>query len=391
MLFIMYKIITNKNELSSRGQKKYYSNTLNMQTQSSSNRTDSNVDSAPMSLPKVRSVQGRRRQTSVQPEHPRSATIISRVAARVVNMVETNIDVDSDLSDKSKRKEEKRQMKLQRKEDKRRRKEEKEEQKRRKKEEKKEERRIKKEAKRIKKEARKIKKELKRIEETKRMRKEEAKEERRKKREEERNQGEQEHQSEKEEQMLKDAKERQRKLKEQKAKTETKAKEKNPKSGKKLKPTKVRERLSPKTTYKHEVKIVIGDYHDHFGPAKLPTPSKPTRTIVERFVLFSSKKKERVYGYLVDVASSFVKRPVNSRIRSGQVSTRFAGAIEYTYLPNVIYVPKVNVIKEVVDGRIRLTERELKDKKGNPLEINTCKLDIFVKRLPVVRPIRIKE
>jgi len=390
MLFIMYKIITNKNELSSRGQK-YYSNTLNMQTQSSSNRTDSNVDSAPMSLPKVRSVQGRRRQTSVQPEHPRSATIISRVAARVVNMVETNIDVDSDLSDKSKRKEEKRQMKLQRKEDKRRRKEEKEEQKRRKKEEKKEERRIKKEAKRIKKEARKIKKELKRIEETKRMRKEEAKEERRKKREEERNQGEQEHQSEKEEQMLKDAKERQRKLKEQKAKTETKAKEKNPKSGKKLKPTKVRERLSPKTTYKHEVKIVIGDYHDHFGPAKLPTPSKPTRTIVERFVLFSSKKKERVYGYLVDVASSFVKRPVNSRIRSGQVSTRFAGAIEYTYLPNVIYVPKVNVIKEVVDGRIRLTERELKDKKGNPLEVNTCKLDIFVKRLPVVRPIRIKE
>lgn len=386
----MYKIITNKNELSSRGQK-YYSNTLNMQTQSSSNRTDSNVDSAPMSLPKVRSVQGRRRQTSVQPEHPRSATIISRVAARVVNMVETNIDVDSDLSDKSKRKEEKRQMKLQRKEDKRRRKEEKEEQKRRKKEEKKEERRIKKEAKRIKKEARKIKKELKRIEETKRMRKEEAKEERRKKREEERNQGEQEHQSEKEEQMLKDAKERQRKLKEQKAKTETKAKEKNPKSGKKLKPTKVRERLSPKTTYKHEVKIVIGDYHDHFGPAKLPTPSKPTRTIVERFVLFSSKKKERVYGYLVDVASSFVKRPVNSRIRSGQVSTRFAGAIEYTYLPNVIYVPKVNVIKEVVDGRIRLTERELKDKKGNPLEVNTCKLDIFVKRLPVVRPIRIKE
>ena len=390
MLFIMYKIITNKNELSSRGQK-YYSNTLNMQTQSSSNRTDSNVDSAPMSLPKVRSVQGRRRQTSVQPEHPRSATIISRVAARVVNMVETNIDVDSDLSDKSKRKEEKRQMKLQRKEDKRRRKEEKEEQKRRKKEEKKEERRIKKEAKRIKKEARKIKKELKRIEETKRMRKEEAKEERRKKREEERNQGEQEHQSEKEEQMLKDAKERQRKLKEQKAKTETKAKEKNPKSGKKLKPTKVRERLSPKTTYKHEVKIVIGDYHDHFGPAKLPTPSKPTRTIVERFVLFSSKKKERVYGYLVDVASFFVKRPVNSRIRSGQVSTRFAGAIEYTYLPNVIYVPKVNVIKEVVDGRIRLTERELKDKKGNPLEVNTCKLDIFVKRLPVVRPIRIKE
>src|SRR3989338_8002872 len=352
-----------------------------MQTQSSSNRTDSNVDSAPMSLPKVRSVQGRRRQTSVQPEHPRSATIISRVAARVVNMVETNIDVDSDLSDKSKRKEEKRQMKLQRKEDKRRRKKEK----------KKEERRIKKEAKRIKKEARKIKKELKRIEETKRMRKEEAKEERRKKREEERNQGEQEHQSEKEEQMLKDAKERQRKLKEQKAKTETKAKEKNPKSGKKLKPTKVRERLSPKTTYKHEVKIVIGDYHDHFGPAKLPTPSKPTRTIVERFVLFSSKKKERVYGYLVDVASSFVKRPVNSRIRSGQVSTRFAGAIEYTYLPNVIYVPKVNVIKEVVDGRIRLTERELKDKKGNPLEVNTCKLDIFVKRLPVVRPIRIKE
>lgn len=83
----MYKIITNKNELSSRGQKKYYSNTLNMQTQSSSNRTDSNVDSAPMSLPKVRSVQGRRRQTSVQPEHPRSATIISRVAARVVNSV----------------------------------------------------------------------------------------------------------------------------------------------------------------------------------------------------------------------------------------------------------------------------------------------------------------
>ena len=220
------------------------------------------------------------------------------------------------------------------------------------------------------------------------MRKEEAKEEKRKR--EERSLKEQEHQRE---QMLKDAKERQRKLKEQKAKTKTKVEEKKPKSTKKLKPTKVRERLSRKTTYKYEVKIMIGDCHNHLGPAKSPTPSnKPTRTIAERFVLFSSKKKERVYSYLVDVADSFIKRPVNSRIRSDQVSTRFIGATEYAYLPNIVCVPRVNVVKEVVEGRIRVIEREMKDKKGNLLEINTCKLDIFVKRIPVLRAfIRIKE